>query len=199
MTEVAGEAVRCGRPTKKDMPCRQFPEDGLDGCFRHLTIEEQKVYDNREAEHRAWVQRSRGAAIPGLPAEPACWSWPIDEAALDAEAEQWPALARESPTFRMDLWQDGRCAICGRRGDLVQDHDHQTGLIRGDLCRSCNVMEGQYGRGGVFALYRQKNPATMFGVKERYWDPFNGFAEPGPPPWTKEEMWEHNPMRGVGL
>lgn len=34
--------------------------------------------------------------------------------------------------------QGGGCAICGDTRDLVVDHDHKTGEVRGVLCRSCN-------------------------------------------------------------
>jgi len=40
------------------------------------------------------------------------------------------------------------CGICGvkesdrRQHDL--DHDHQTGFVRGYLCRSCNIAEGKH-------------------------------------------------------
>lgn len=34
--------------------------------------------------------------------------------------------------------QDGRCAICGKEANLVLDHCHETGRIRGLLCRPCN-------------------------------------------------------------
>jgi Recombination endonuclease VII len=37
--------------------------------------------------------------------------------------------------------QDGRCAICCRQPrtrQLVIDHDHKTGLVRGLLCHRCN-------------------------------------------------------------
>lgn len=37
--------------------------------------------------------------------------------------------------------QEGKCAICGvdpGYGQLVLDHDHETNLIRGLLCRPCN-------------------------------------------------------------
>lgn len=41
------------------------------------------------------------------------------------------------------------CALCSKpidlsiKGELVVDHDHDTGLIRGALHRSCNAAEGK--------------------------------------------------------
>jgi len=45
--------------------------------------------------------------------------------------------------------QGGVCALCnkpidvGIKGEMVIDHDHDTGLIRGALHRSCNAAEGK--------------------------------------------------------
>ena len=41
--------------------------------------------------------------------------------------------------------QRGVCAICERDRELVFDHDHKTGRVRGLLCRPCNVAIGQLG------------------------------------------------------
>jgi len=38
--------------------------------------------------------------------------------------------------------QNHKCAICGEQTDLVIDHDHSTGEIRGLLCNACNKAIG---------------------------------------------------------
>lgn len=51
--------------------------------------------------------------------------------------------------MRMLQEQGGVCPLCGKpidlsiKGELVIDHDHETGLIRGALHRSCNAAEGK--------------------------------------------------------
>lgn len=51
--------------------------------------------------------------------------------------------------LRMLQAQGGVCSLCGKpidltiKGELVIDHDHDTGLIRGALHRSCNAAEGK--------------------------------------------------------
>jgi len=41
---------------------------------------------------------------------------------------------------------DGKCEICGAEPEraLCLDHDHQTGMIRGLLCRDCNIGIGMF-------------------------------------------------------
>lgn len=41
--------------------------------------------------------------------------------------------------------QGGRCALCKEKTAVDVDHCHDTGKIRGLLCRGCNVGLGQLG------------------------------------------------------
>jgi hypothetical protein len=80
-------------------------------------------------------------------------------------------LASCPKEFRQQqAFHDGRCAVCGRKKELVEDHDHTTGLFRGWLCRSCNTKEGMSSH-PVYVKYRQRNPATILDATWEYIDP----------------------------
>lgn len=87
--------------------------------------------------------------------EPACWSWPVPERPGRGEA----ALLR---------WHANRCGICGDEAtgrNRHRDHDHETGLLRGLLCRGCNLHEGHCARRScVCARWRERNSATILGI-----------------------------------
>ena len=61
--------------------------------------------------------------------------------------------------------QGGRCFMClcmGRGGadwGLVEDHCHETGMVRALLCRSCNSLEGKAAR-RPWHVYREYAPAN---------------------------------------
>lgn len=38
--------------------------------------------------------------------------------------------------------QENKCLVCSSVGDLVVDHNHKTGKIRGLLCNRCNLAVG---------------------------------------------------------
>ena len=49
-----------------------------------------------------------------------------------------------SPEQYADLMRghEGACAICLKQVSLMVDHDHETGQVRGLLCRKCNLALG---------------------------------------------------------
>lgn len=113
---------------------------------------------------------------------PACWTWrPPTAAAIERlQKRRMPAAGWDEQDWRWILmaeWQKERCAICSLRRRLVEDHDHETGLVRGLLCYSCNNLEPR--RDGMFAKYRLRNPAMICGVRRFYVDPWTKLsAEP---------------------
>lgn len=58
-------------------------------------------------------------------------------------------------------WQGGHCAACGFSERLILDHDHETGLERGYLCRACNRDESD--TDGIWEAWRTGvNPRDMY-------------------------------------
>ncbi|MET9950138.1 endonuclease domain-containing protein [Streptomyces sp. NPDC006339] len=99
-------------------------------------------------------------------------------------------------------WQDGRCAICGKVRDLVCDHDHRTGLVRGWLCQSCNAGEATHReKDTIFERYRQRPPAAILGVTDLYLNPITG--EHAQPELTAaesyEDRWTDAASKDIGL
>lgn len=138
----------------------------------HLSDEERAEYEAHKAEQKALLEPyilRRAELVLG---DPACWGWPTPD--------QSGVLTEDEATDLLHTWQEKRCAICADEGDLVNDHDHQTGLMRGLLCRQCNTNEGMDGRPwSVYQRYRDRPPTAILGIRVRYWDPIaKAFAEP---------------------
>lgn len=197
----------CTRTTAAGAPCKgnqvgwsesEVPDPRA--CVGHLTQAERaewKEIKQRVEAKYAWMWEAETALFMS---DPACWSWPSPDAGgADRIKETYSASVREKLTDMdfaeqaMDEWHEGRCAICGHRESLVTDHDHQTGLVRGKLCRSCNTCEGTR-HGGVWDKYRQRNPATIWEVESPYIDPFTLEEAKPAPPW---DPWKNNPMKGL--
>ena len=84
-----------------------------------------------------------------------------------------PYLGSDNPLHDpMSHWQDGRCGLCGFRESLVVDHCHDTGLIRGLLCRSCNTTDGVGNGKGLDQWRGGVTVAAELGIEEMYVDIF---------------------------
>lgn len=92
---------------------------------------------------------------------PACWRWPVH---VKADVSMDDYALHELVTE----WQGDRCAVCAlRMRDPKLDHDHVSGLVRGWLCRGCNLKEG-HGGGLLFDRYREQHPTSMLGIQMQY-------------------------------
>lgn len=188
----------CTRDTQRGRRCTQprmqWPSGAAlpdpQSCHRHLTDAEQAAVSEayQHQQEGADLSSLLGQFAPGsgiseeplqvrhdriAKMDPACWTWPAPESCTFPDENTARRFLR--------WWHNGMCAICGasEHGDLVCDHDHETGLVRGYLCQSCNLLEA---RGeGRFTKHRQRNPATILGIQIRYYSPFTGWAEPAPP------------------
>ena len=145
----------CGRPCLWQVPA----------CLVHLTGEERVVRETlRPSMRDMTIALFRGRE------DAACWSRPVP-AALPV----FPT--RDAADQYLSDWHEWQCAACGSLYPEVSDHDHDTGMVRGRLCRSCNVREGKAGT-PLFRNYRQRNPASILGIGAQYWSPWTGYAEP---------------------
>lgn len=80
----------------------------------------------------------------------------------------WKRWARPSRDESPRAWHDGRCAMCGSAGRVVEDHCHATGFVRGFLCEPCNAAE-PHGRGAEWDAWRAwDNPARKYGWCQVY-------------------------------
>jgi hypothetical protein len=126
--------------------------------------------------------------------DPACWSWPIW--GKDKTAIFYSRFLEDADHYLLRHWHEDRCAICGEVEDQagrhghVLDHDHDSGLERGWLCRRCNTLEGvQRGSSAapVILQYRERPPAVILGVSIVYVNVY-GETPVTRPPVSYEEL-----------
>jgi len=83
----------------------------------------------------------------------------------------------------LEEFQGGKCGICGRGGDLIVDHDHKTGMVRGLLCVGCNNEEGRHGGDCEewfycpICLWRHAPATQRLGWTTTYYSDFGGFSD----------------------
>ncbi len=137
------------------------------------------------------------------PEEPACRSWKVGDITARGilrKAELLAELPLDTPFQRLwqetkadmldpaapgallELFHDRRCALCGLRRRLIVEHDHDSGLVRGLACGSCNALEGvsrvrkqkRLPVTGLIENYWSNSPATILGLRIRYGDYMQG-------------------------
>lgn len=112
---------------------------------------------------------------------PACWAWKVPQvlaedsrlqlARITPRLDEANAIGGSGATWQFVRFHEGRCAVCGRHPEqLVIDHDHWSGLVRGLLCYGCNSSEGKAHTTSqpAFAGYRRRHPAAILGYYEPY-------------------------------
>nr|WP_052478164.1 endonuclease domain-containing protein [Kibdelosporangium sp. MJ126-NF4]CEL16569.1 hypothetical protein [Kibdelosporangium sp. MJ126-NF4]CTQ89081.1 hypothetical protein [Kibdelosporangium sp. MJ126-NF4] len=176
-----------------------------------MTDEERAEHKRREAEIDSmlptpeqrltrWEEAWRDGAVPQRPllVVPAYLQWAPEipplvipehiehahHAADGMTREQYVAL-HDGPRARLLRWHKGACALCWNVMPLMEDHDHDTGLVRGYLCGSCNTREGFAGDIMPFAVYRAFPPTRMLGLEIRYINPITGEPDYGNPRRTR--------------
>lgn len=127
----------------------------------------------RDAVERDWLGATTQGRHTADEAEaldrqgiPVCHAWTVPDGAVPPHLSAAQVLRR---------WQAGACAMCSASPQrLLVDHCHDSGLIRGLLCTSCNTAEG-LGDAPAFTAYRERPPAVMLGIEEQYGSPWDGF------------------------
>ena len=108
-----------------------------------------RIHANPSERAKAWKEANRERALEHGRNAARRWRerYPDRYAAMRA-AERNAYGLTEDDIDRMYADQEGRCGICGviesdRRHAI--DHDHATGVVRGLLCRKCNMAIGLFG------------------------------------------------------
>jgi hypothetical protein len=88
---------------------------------------------------------------------PVCWEWEVPD-----------TFSSFNPFTRIEEWQAGRCGICGKLDTLVMDHDHETDLCRGMICRSCNYHESVDSHSEPYASWRRVSVCSLLKIDLPY-------------------------------
>ena len=72
------------------------------------------------------------------------WYWANRDKVIESQLKYRYGMTL-SDLAKMERQQRGKCAVCQekpKKDRLVVDHDHETGRVRGLLCRQCNLALG---------------------------------------------------------
>lgn len=175
------ERERCGGKAELWPPDAHPRLVDPERCWRHMPIKHVKVlfaYINTLSPEERPQRRQRISATASLGIDrtpltgvagadyPACWTWPFAAVRMHASTLRGN---KEALWVLFRDWHQNRCAICGGSpaAELLRDHGHISGLIRGLLCRRCNVLEGK-GQSPVVLAYRKLNSALLLGIELEY-------------------------------
>lgn len=153
-----------------------FP--GNDG-LGHLALGRQLVKPRAHTvdgkRRRARIDRENPCPAhivpPGLRARPEL-DWPAFVPRIRDPPDTWPTSTPPKEYVWAVLYslQGGHCAYCRHLAPHYVDHDHDTHLVRGLLCRHCNNVEPRcFHDIDCFSDYRDAPPAKPFGWRHWRW------------------------------
>lgn len=128
---------------------------------------------DRAAQHRLWTKTQEvdwSVTLTDTTAQPA--DIPPAQRCSNRESRQWwpsfhnPADQRGRIARRLTQTLGNRCGACRYAPAMVIDHDHDTGMIRGLLCRNCNLRVDScvHVSGCPFADYLNDPPAAALSL-----------------------------------
>ncbi len=111
---------------------------------RHQSESVKKKISDALLGHSAPLSGNFKQRKPGRPLS--AWLREVPESRRRRAKKLWTRFDLTLSQYdKMVVAQEGRCAICNRQMlDPCVDHDHQTGDVRGLLCRGCNTFAGWY-------------------------------------------------------
>lgn len=189
------DGTSCFSVARIDLDRVAGARQGSDGRF-HLTSGQDPICDegrksrrHRQGLHwwtdgrRISIQAPPGGDRSGHGARVVSWTVDLEGPLLDPaeipdnlrcplDRSFWPGhIGGTSPIARVreQLVRElgGRCAICQQAYPVVVDHDHESGLVRGYLCRWCNtaVEHCVHISGCAFGEYLDDPPAGSLGAR----------------------------------